>query len=340
MTTGPPPETSGPSQKTENLYEWVYNRKEQLKKQYTLRDEGKAPMVHVPTGLSKLDDVGLFEPGILTVGVAHPGDGKSAFALQVAEGAARAGIDVQCYFMEDPRKMVSDRVIAPIIGESAFALRRLKLEASASDIGKRLDAVVDDISWAKRIIVDDVFHETAELIELIEERWTRRTRLIIIDYLQAFDAEDDEKSVERVLARLTWKMNQSAMKRDAAYFALAQPKTREVEDRGRRWFEACRWKARSKNDDKEIEPTLEWVEGFRPLAGDIQWATGATKQRSRQMLSIFRPHAWMRMMGLNFVDDRSEVQLCKGNYGPNNQKMVFYWDGPTGRLIDKKVAKK
>jgi replicative DNA helicase len=332
---------SGPSKNSiQTLYEWTCNRADELKIQYQQRDDGKAPMVHVPTGLSELDEVGLLEPGILTILVAHPGDGKTAAALQIAEGCAKAGFDVQAYFMEDPRKMVSDRVIAPIMGESAFKMRRLKMEANAAEVSGRLDAVKRDIEWTKRVWVDDEHHETAELMELIEQRRTKRTKLVIVDYLQAFDAEQDEHSVERVLARVVWGMNQKAKAWDAAFLALAQPKTREVEDRGRRWFEACRWKARGKSDDKDVEPTLEWVEGFRPTAGDIQWATGAVKQRSRQIISVFRPNSWMRMMGINVPDDRSEIQLCKGNYGPNNQKLVFGWNGPTSRLIERKAKQK
>jgi replicative DNA helicase len=330
----------GPSEKatSQTLHDWLVKRGEQLKTQYAQRDAGNTPMVQVPTGLSKLDAAGLFEPGVLTVAVAHPGDGKTSFALQALEGAARAGFDVQGYFIEDPKKMVADKVIAPIIGESAFQLRRLKVDSPADMMAKRIDAAIGASAWAKRVIVDDEYHETADLLELIEERWTKRTRLIVLDYLQAFDSEDDEKSVERVIARLVWKLNQKAKMHNSAVLALSQPKTREVEDRGRRWFESCRWKARGKDSDGDVQPKLDWVEQFRPTAGDIQWATGATKQRSRSMLSIFRPATWMKLMGVEWKDDTSEVTIIKGNYAPSGMKFVFGWDGPTQRLLERKKA--
>jgi replicative DNA helicase len=153
-----------------------------------------------------------------------------------------------------------------------------------------------------------------------------------VDYAQAFDAEADEKSVERVVARLAWRLNDLAKRTGASVVLMSQVK-REVLDRGRRWFDSWRWK----NPNEPLRS--EAVEGFRPLAGDLQWST-ALWQRCKQGLFLFRPGSWLRSMGADTPDDVMEVSIAKGNFGPNNEIIRLGWDGPRARIFDARAERK
>lgn len=290
------------------------------------RDLGVPPLVHVPTGISRLDAAGLLEPEILTAVGAHAGDGKSAFALQLLEGAARAGHSAIGFFLEDPARLVADRELARVLGVSAFKMRRLALDESADSFRARLRSATEDATWARRVVVSDALVETDLLFDQIAAWWTSSTKLVVVDYAQAFDAEADEKSVERVVARLAWRLNELAKRTGAAVVLMSQVK-REVLDRGRRWFDSWRWK----NPGERVNP--EAVEGFRPLAGDMQWST-ALWQRCKQGLFLFRPGSWIRSLGGEAKDDTMEISIAKGNFGPTNEILRLGWDGPRARIFD------
>lgn len=282
--------------------------------------------MHVSTGLSRLDAAGLLEPDILTAVGAHAGDGKSAFALQLLEGAARAGHHAIGFFLEDPARLVADREIARNLRVSAFALRRLGLRDEAAALQARLAGALRESTWAKNVTVSDALVSTDVLFEQIEAWRTSKTRLVVVDYAQAFDAEADEKSVERVVARLAWRGNELAKRHGISVVLMSQVR-REVMERGRRWFESWRWK----NPGADI--TVEAVEGFRPLAGDLQWSSALT-QRAKQIISLFRPGSWIRSLGGHAADDTMEVTITKGNFGPANELIRLAWDGSQARLSD------
>lgn len=320
---------AGSSGDDETLHGWLATRARALAEQYRARDDGDPPLVHVPTGIPRLDAAGLLEPGILTAVGSHAGDGKSAFALQLAEGAARAGLDVQAYFLEDPGHLVADRELAKRLGVSAFKLRRLSVDAEAAAVASRLSAAVRGAEeWARRVRVSDRLMPTDDLMEDIRRRWTDSTRLVLVDYAQAFDAEGDERSVERVIARLAWRLNTLAKGTGAAVVLFSQVR-REVLDRGRRWYENWRFKNQGET------PTAEAVEGFRPNSGDLQWSS-ALQQRAKQVVYLFRPGNWQRSLGANVPDDVMELSIDKGNFGPNKEILRLGWDGPQARVFDRK----
>jgi replicative DNA helicase len=311
------------------LHDWMKRRAEQLDASYTARDFGEYVFTHVPTGITRLDDAGLVEPGVLTLVAGHAGDGKSAFGLQLLEGCARhGGFDCQGYFMEDPADMVADRKLAAQLGVSAFHLRRLKLDQPAATVQERLQsAIVEGESWTKRVKVSDEKTTVDGLIKSIEKEWTPNTKLVVVDYAQAFDAEQDEKSVERVIAGLAWKLNAVAKSSGAAVVLLSQVK-KEVADRGREYYKGWRFRNPAGTIDRSA------VEGFRPGPGDAQWST-ALWQRARQGLFLFRPGLWQRALGNSDAkDDVTEVDIAKGNFGPVGQKIRLRWDGPTATLSE------
>src|SRR6185369_13991686 len=101
----------------------------------------------------------------------------------------------------------------------------------------------------------------------------------------------------------------------------------KVKERGRDTFDRWRYK-----NAGEIKP--EAVEGYRPLAGDGQWAPAALGQEARAVLSWFRPGQWMKMHGADVKDDRGELLILKSNYGPSMEVLTLQWHGPTTRITD------
>jgi len=311
------------------LADWVNARGTELAEQYAQVAAGATIVTHCPTGLARLDDAGLLELGVCTVVLGHEGDGKSALGLQFLEGAARAGFECQGYWPEDPRRFIADRILGSATGESASKLRRFKVSGNVPD-RLRL-AMAGAENWARRIRVDDRRLESRELVEGIKARWTPTTRLVVVDYAQVLSSETDETSVERVITKVVWELNELAKERNASIVLLSQVRT-QVKERGRRVFDS--WRQRNPSGAIAIES----VEGYRPLAGDGQWAPNALGQKARAVLSWFRPRSWMKMHGADVKDDLAQLLLLKSNYGPAMETLSLHWHGPTTRISDPKAV--
>lgn len=320
---------SGATSRDETLADWLDERATELGSQYNLAAAGLAPITHCPTGLRRLDAAGVIELGVAHVVLGHEGDGKSALGLQLLKGCAQAGFGAMGFWPEDPRRFISDRVLAPALGMAATKLRRLQ-DPDPDGMPARLRAAKLEVnSWAKRIQVDDRRMESREIVEAIRRRWGSDTRLAVVDYAQVLGGETDEGSVERVITRLVWDLNEAAKELGGAIVLLSQVRTL-VKERGRRLFDV--WK----NKNPGVAPTEEAVEGYRPLAGDGQWAPNALGQKARAVLSWFRPRLWLRMHGANVQDDLAELLILKSNYGPSMETLRLKWDGPTTTISDPK----
>jgi len=315
----------------EKLSEVLQKRNNELIKLYEKKGAGEdIELQYIPTGLPSLDSRGLLEKGILTIIGGDPGSGKTAWALQLLKAAAEYGYEPRGYFYEDPLKLLSDRITSASIGESAYSLRRLEL---GPGISERLRAVYTKENWTEFVTVSDVQTDSATLLEELDKKCTEDTGLVIIDYAQAFDAEDNEKSVERVIARIAWGLNQLAKKKNIAIVLFSQLKT-EVRERGKKYFDNWRWK-----NERDPQPSdYDAVEGYRPLSGDLQWSS-ALYQRAKQILYIFRPGAWLRAHGVAAKDDIVQAMIDKGNYGPNKEIVEFNWNGSLTKISEKKSKK-
>lgn len=317
--------TQDPGPKPETLADWLGSRSTELEGQYKAAASGAAPILHCPTGLRRLDDAGLLELGVCTVVLGHEGDGKSALGLQFLEGAAKAGYDCQAYWPEDPRRFIADRVLSQSLGESAAKLRRLKLEGN--NVPERIQAALrEGERWAARVVVDDRRLDSHLLLSSIQGRIRPSTKLVLVDYAQVLSSERDEKSVERVISGAVWALNEVAKNANIAVVLLSQVRTK-VKERGRDTFDRWRY--------KNTGPiTADAVEGYRPLAGDGQWAPAALGQEARAVLSWFRPGLWMKMHGADAKDDKAELLILKSNYGPSMETLSLQWHGPTTRITD------
>lgn len=317
-----------PTTPRKSLASWVDERAAELADLADLTAAGVAPPTHCPTGLRRLDDLGLLELGVCTVILGHEGDGKSALGLALCEGAARAGYDVLAYWPEDPARFVADRVLAGVTGASATDLRR------GRGSGGDLRGTVGAVPWAERVYPDTRRHTSKSLLAAVDAGLTPATRLVLVDYAQVLGVERGEfgvESTERVLSRFVWDLNEHAKEHGYAAVLLSQVRT-EVKERGRRCFDS--WGYRNRG----ATPNAGAVEGYRPMAGDGQWAPGALGTKARTVLSWFRPGGWLRQHGVDARDDRAELSVIKNNYGVSGVTVRLGWDGATARVYDPKEA--
>lgn len=311
------------------LYSAIEERGAELSQNYEDKANGLPVITSVSTGLASLDAYGLCEPSILTVWEAHPGDGKTSVLQQLLKGAVSQGYTPKAYLFEDPIKLVADRYLAAELGESAFKLRRL--EIASEGIGPRLSAACRELDWTRQVIVEDIKMSSTELF-LDLETCDESTGLIGVDYAQAFDAEHDEKNVERVVARLAWGLNEFSKKTGISSNLFSQVKA-EVQTRGKKWFDNWRFqKDRKGEDTTKADPVA--VEGYRPLGGDAQWST-ALWHKCKDAISIFRPGRWLNEHGLVCQDDVIEFLRVKGNYSPSKRPVRCRWNGATSEIKDK-----
>lgn len=308
------------------LYDIIEQRNAELASQYEQARDGPPPITYIPTGIQALDDYGLLEPGILTVIMAHPGDGKTSVALQLLRGAVGAGFTPRACLYEDPLPLVADRLTAGEMGESAFKLRRLKLDDE--NISARLHAATEALDWTRQVIISERSPVSEELEEELAEAGGRETGLLVVDYAQAFDAEKDEKSVERVIARIAWSLSLWAKQTGNSAVLFSQVKN-EVIQRGRKWFD--NWKFNQDRAGNVIKADPAAVEGFRPKDGDAQWST-ALYQRAKDFISVFRPGNWLNKEGIVSKDEVIEFLRTKGNYAGMGRPVRCKWDGSNSTI--------
>ncbi len=348
---------------TETLADWIEQRVSGLSELYTAVANGENPITFISTGLERLDKAGLWELGVLHSIIGHEGDGKTTLLVQAAESAAKAGHRVQLYMPEDPREMIADRVLAPILDCSAFDIRRLKLSGPRSIPGRLQAAKVAANRWAKNISVfDNIFDRginvvkrmtSLEFEESLYDRYSdEQPDLVGWDYAQIFGAEKDEKSVERVIAQLVWKFNTFCKNPTRSKSKAGPPPDfkvagvllsqvgSHVKRRGIDWYNDEKRNARFNNKDGHIKPDVTWIEGFRPLPGDAQWAPTALCQQSRVVLSILCPNDILTTMGVSGLEDNvMEVLPIKNNYSRKPKMIRLKFDGSRARLGEFPIKK-
>lgn len=144
---------------------------------------GKEGVTGVPTGLAELDKLTSgWQPGELIVGAARPAVGKTAFALLLAQTAARSGFHTAVYSLEMQGERLGDRFILSASSLNATRWRGGQLSADemaeaqgAADGLGRLPIYVDDSS---DMSIDKI-RSSARLLQS-----KGKCDVIIIDYLQ------------------------------------------------------------------------------------------------------------------------------------------------------------
>jgi replicative DNA helicase len=290
--------------------EVLLRQAKRLRADVARRDSGERLLTHVPTGFRELDDTyGGVRRGVATALVAHTGVGKSTFARQVSEGAARAEAGVLWVVGEDPEDATGERILADGTGITATEMGRLDLTPGELD---RIDQAAGAAKWAHRVQVEFEAPSVDEVLEMVDGTKTvggAPLALIILDYAQIFG---DADNLEHEIAKLSRGMQLRAADRAIASLILSQA-SNAVLQRGRDEY----------NRTKDVK-------GFLPGKGDIEWCKRMEKSTKAYWV-LDRPGLWRREMGEDDPDTTAQLHVKKSNFGPTGW-VPLEWDGPNCRF--------
>lgn len=183
----------------------------------------------VTTGFRELDAVtnGLQKSDLIIL-AARPAMGKTAFALNIAQNAAiKGGATVMIFSLEMPKEQLGQRLLSM---EASVEMENIKKGKLEKDDWERILTAADNLSKTN-IVIDDtpgvsVFEIRNKCRRLKSERGS--LDLVIIDYLQLFRSEMDN----RVLEIGNWTRNLKLLARelDCPIIVLSQL-SRQVDSR-------------------------------------------------------------------------------------------------------------
>jgi replicative DNA helicase len=297
-----------------NLKVVLANQARRLREDAGRAASGERLLRHVPTGFTVLDDAyGGIQIGVATELMAHTSDGKSAFARQVAEAAARVGAGAIWFCGEDPEDSTAERFFADATGVSATAMGRLDVSGGELD---RIDRAAKEAGeWASRIEVRFGPVDVDEILAVVDGTPTVGgvpLKLVIVDYLQIMAAS---RQLEDDIARLSTQLNARAGARRVAVLLLSQVAS-DVLKRGREYYQQHRD-----------------VSQFTPGLGDTEWCRRAEKS-TKAVWALVRPGRWRREMGEDAADDYAELHVRKASFGPTGWETLG-WRGDLCRFENK-----
>jgi replicative DNA helicase len=278
------------------------------------RASGEVVRTHTPTGIASVDEeFGGLELGVLTLLVGCTGAGKSLVMKHLAKAAAKAGIGVVVYFIEDPARRTADRFLAEETGIASTDLGKLDLEAGEVT---RVQQAAEGMGWADRIGVHFGPVSADEILDQVGRITTvggAPLGLVLVDYAGALTGDEPW---EELCAKTARALNVIAEKRGISTVFGAQAASHVI-PRGRTTWD------RSPGD----------TSGFRPGLGDTALAR-RMEQYAKSMWSIHRPGYWKREMGDGgATDDTLELHIVKNNFGGTGWVPLLL-DGATSTLRD------
>jgi replicative DNA helicase len=194
--------------------------------------EQKGHMAGVPTGFVDVDNLFHgFRGGDLIILAARPGVGKTAFALNLAVNAAKAGTSVTFLSLEMSANQLVQRILC--------AEARVSLSKVRAGYVKHEDfAVLKDA--AKRLEKLDMMIDDTPALSILELRAKARRELrgkekglIVVDYLQLMQPPSTRKDGNRAVevAEISRGLKILAKEMDMPVLALSQL-SRSIEQRG------------------------------------------------------------------------------------------------------------
>lgn len=277
---------------------------------------GEVVTPYISTGLRAWDENGGILRGILTVIGAATGEGKSILKLQLARGAAQDLNTVCMIDFEDPAEKTVDRAFSFETGVNNKHIGKYEIDRQNLEQLKRAQERMAD--WAGRIQHHTGLVSTSKCLELMN---SCNADLILVDYAQAFP-EDDDKSMERTIAKFAWDANELAQRKNCAVIVFSQI-VRAVEERGYRIFERAKFR-----DPEAID-----VSGFAPGGlSDISWAK-SLGERAKELAYIWRPNRIAQKLGARVQDNRMKIIFGKVNFG-EEKDLTFAFDGPSASIRD------
>lgn len=281
------------------------------------RQNGIVTMSGFPTGVDKLDQkIGGVQPGIVTLVVARPAMGKSAFGGAIARASSAAGHGVHVFNLEDSEASYGDRTLS---GTSKVPAQDLRTASITRDqIGAIHNAMV--AIKGRRWLLDSRSGITVEEIprSVRRHRRSNKTRVVIVDYLNLVKWPRWCKTAHEALTYNITVLADAAKLDNDAYVVFAQL-NRDIE----------------KRKDK------------RPQMADVR-ESGSLEERSKCMLGLYRGAYYGEPTeGIDWDPDWDghdakpsaaefaatiQIPIIKNNNGESGGFAWANWDGPTTRV--------
>ena len=168
------------------------------------------------SGIDELDRrTGGFHKGEMTCIAARPGRGKTALALQIAQGMAWRGLTVLIVSREMSKIQLGKRVLASNAKIDGSRLRSNTLDTENwNKIKEQIDKLCD-----LPIVIDT---ESTTVPEVRARIRRERANIAVIDYLQLLKPTRKEQSREREIAEMSRELKNIALEADMPVIVLSQ----------------------------------------------------------------------------------------------------------------------
>jgi replicative DNA helicase len=168
------------------------------------------------SGIDELDRrTGGFHKGEMTCIAARPGRGKTALALQIAQGMAWRGLTVLIVSREMSKIQLGKRVLASAAKIDGFRLRSNTLDTKNwNRIKEQIDRLCN-----LPIVIDT---ESTTVPEVRARIRREKADIVIVDYLQLLKPTQKEQSREREIAEMSRAFKNIALEADMPVIVLSQ----------------------------------------------------------------------------------------------------------------------
>ena len=259
-----------------------------------------------PLGLAtpfpKLNNLlGGLQGGKLYILAARPSMGKTAMAINIAEGVAEYK-NVLVFSLEMQRKELAKRIMLKKSKTNGYLLQQGRVNA---DIVERMTASLNDIA-SLNMLVEDRCPCTPSKVELgilntINSKGS--CDLVIIDYLQLMDADSKMKDRQAAISDISRKLKQLANKYNVPIIALSQ-----------------------------LSRALESRENKRPILSDLR-ESGAIEQDADVVMFVYRDEMYNDDMTSK---GKAEVIIAKQRDGELG-KIDYIFNGSQSEFIEMKT---
>lgn len=264
--------------------------------------EKKGELRGITTGFTALDNLtsGLQKADLIIL-AARPSMGKTAFALNIATNAAKAGGKALIFSLEMSEELLSERIL------STEALVEIK---------KMREGTIDDEEWTKitdavlRLDKLDIMIDDTPGISALEiKNKCKRVKmekgldLVVIDYLQLMTFEGRAESRQQEVSALTRYLKQLAREIDCPIIVLSQL-SRAVESR--------------KADEK------------KPVLSDLR-ESGSIEQDADIVMFLYREDYYKKEESTR--PNECDVIIAKHRNGPTDT-VVLTWVGKYTKFSD------
>ena len=229
---------------------------------------------YLPTGFNAYDRESTGIPVGLTTLAARPAMGKTAFALNLALNAAKAGKSVLVFSLEMTSEQLGIRLLASLAQIGSNRLERGRLEEPLGEPARLINAV--EMLGNLPLEIDESAHTYEEILAVIENwrlTYGRSPDLVVVDYLQLIEMEDRRLDSRQKINRIVKGLGSYFTKTLKSSCVLLSQLNRGVEQR----------------TDK------------RPLLSDLR-ESGEIEEASAVVLALYREAYYNKGCGHNEVE--------------------------------------